>query len=159
MSVAVSDQGLCRVAFCPASELQGELGGHLAPRNTSTGELLKEICSQLEIYFCGQLHKFDVPVDWRYYTPFQEKALRAAMQIPYGQVRTYAQLAGLAGKPKGARAIGGAMARNPVPLIIPCHRVVAANGHLHGYSGRGGLETKAWLLQMEGNQIVNQKLG
>ncbi|MCJ7626218.1 MAG: methylated-DNA--[protein]-cysteine S-methyltransferase [Anaerolineaceae bacterium] len=159
ISAVVSDQGLCRVAFCSAPEMQDELGDHLVPENTSASRLLKEICSQLESYLDGQLRWFTVPLDWRYHTPFQEKVLQAAMRIPYGQVRTYAQLAELAGKPKAARAIGGAMASNPLPLVIPCHRVVAANGHLHGYSGRGGLETKAWLLQMEGIQIVNQRLG
>jgi O-6-methylguanine DNA methyltransferase len=84
-------------------------------------------------------------------TPFEQAALRAAAQIPPGEVRSYSWVATMIGKPKAARAVGQAMARNPIPLLLPCHRVVDAAGHLHNYGF--GLEMKARLLQMEGYRL------
>jgi methylated-DNA-[protein]-cysteine S-methyltransferase len=109
---------------------------------------------QIEEYFAGQRRTFDLPIDWSVVTLFQEEVLRLVCAIPYGQTRTYQQLADELGKPGAARAVGQANATNPIPLIIPCHRVLGSDGGLHGYGGAGGVETKAWLLALEGNRLL-----
>jgi len=108
------------------------------------------VLDQLEDYFQGRRQVFDVPVDWSVMTPFQQAALRAVYAIPYGQYVTYADIAQKIGRPQAVRAVGRANATNPMPVVIPCHRVLGSDGKLHGYGGPGGLDTKAWLLRLEG---------
>ena len=110
---------------------------------------------QIEAYLRGNLKQFDLPIDWSTSTAFQQQVLKETCKIAYGQVKTYADIANALGNPKAIRAVGGAVARNPMPLVIPCHRVVSLHGKLRGYSGRGGVQTKAWLLQMEGHLLVS----
>ncbi len=108
--------------------------------------LLREAERQLASYFAGQLQVFSLPLCTRG-TPFQEKVWCALQKIPYGETRTYGELAAMIGQPTAARAVGGANHRNPLAIIIPCHRVVAAHGGLGGYGG--GLDKKQWLLALE----------
>lgn len=110
-------------------------------------ELGAEAERQLRGYLAGELESFDVPIDWSVMSPFQEQALRATHAIPYGETRSYGEIAAIIGKPGAARAVGRAQATNPIPLVIPCHRVIGADGSLHGYGG--GLDRKAWLLTLE----------
>jgi methylated-DNA-[protein]-cysteine S-methyltransferase len=115
------------------------------------------IADQLREYFDGQRRRFEMEIDWGQLTDFQEAALRFTYEIPFGEVRTYGQIAAEIGRSTAAaRAIGGAMAANPIPIIIPCHRVVGTNGELTGYGGLGGINTKAWLLEFEGHQVARQ---
>jgi methylated-DNA-[protein]-cysteine S-methyltransferase len=100
-------------------------------------------------YLQGRRRTFDLPVDLRHLTPFQQRVLHAAQAVPRGQVSTYGQIARRIGRPRAARAVGQALGSNPIPIVIPCHRVLASDGSLHGYSGRGGIKTKAWLLRLE----------
>ena len=93
-------------------------------------------------------------IDLRDSTQFQRKVLEAAVAVPPGFVATYGEIAARIGKPKSSRAVGQALARNPIPIVVPCHRVVAADGSLTGYSGAGGIETKASLLRLEGATIA-----
>mgnify|MGYP002713115616 CR=1 FL=1 len=109
---------------------------------------------QLDEYFNQQRREFNLPLDWSVMTPFQQTALRAVYAIPYGKYRTYADVAAQIGKPKAVRAMGRANATNPIPIIIPCHRVLGSDGKLHGYGGPGGVETKAWLLKLEGAWLL-----
>jgi methylated-DNA-[protein]-cysteine S-methyltransferase len=104
---------------------------------------------QVSQYLQGKRETFDIPIDWSVLTPFKEQALRATYAIPYGQVMTYGEIAQQLGNPRAARAVGRAEATNPMPLVIPCHRVIGADGELHGYGAGAGLETKAWLLELE----------
>ena len=90
--------------------------------------------------------------------PFQTKVLKRTLAIPFGQVLTYGQLATELDNPAASRAVGGALAHNPIPIIIPCHRVVAANGRLTGFSAAEGIRTKQWLLELEGRRVVGEKL-
>ncbi len=106
-----------------------------------------EIERQLRDYLTGKLHSFELPIDWSGMTSFQKKVLRATCEIPYGETRPYGQIAAMVGKPGAAQAVGRAEATNPLPLVIPCHRVIGADGSLRGYGG--GLELKAWLLALE----------
>lgn len=108
---------------------------------------------QLEQYFNGELKQFDIAVDISGLTLFRQKVLAAAMQITFGTVTSYKELAELVGVPKGARAVGGSLAANPVPIFIPCHRIVASNGALTGFSAAGGILMKQKLLQLEGADL------
>ncbi|HQM54742.1 MAG TPA: methylated-DNA--[protein]-cysteine S-methyltransferase [Anaerolineaceae bacterium] len=109
-------------------------------------------------YFAGQRKAFDLPLDWQSIRGFQREALLQLLKIPYGEVRTYGEISRALGKPAAARAVGMALAKNPLPILIPCHRVVAASGHLTGFSAGDGLNSKAWLLQLEGHRVVTEKL-
>ena len=104
--------------------------------------------SQIREYLAGERRQFTIKIDWSLMRPFQREALLATFTIPYGQTSTYGNLAAQIGRPYAARAIGRAEATNPMPLVIPCHRVLGAAGKLRGYGG--GLEIKKWLLQLEG---------
>ena len=110
-------------------------------------ELTDRTFDELERYFAGALREFTVPVAFTFGTPFQHAVWHALQQIPYGQTRTYAQIAQAVGRPKAVRAVGSANNRNPIPFIVPCHRVVGANGNLVGYAY--GVEMKRSLLLME----------
>ena len=113
-------------------------------------QLSKEATRQVVEYFDGKRREFDLPLDLNGQTPFRTKVLHACAKIKFGSVLTYATLAAKAGNPKAPRAAGGAMANNPIALIIPCHRVVGSDKGLHGFSSPGGLKTKAILLSHEG---------
>jgi methylated-DNA-[protein]-cysteine S-methyltransferase len=105
-----------------------------------------EVVAQLEAYFAGERTAFDVPLDLRG-TDFQQLVWRALLEIPYGETRTYGELARAVGRPNAARAVGLANGHNPVGIIVPCHRVIGADGSLTGYGG--GLERKRALLALE----------
>ncbi|MCL4368401.1 MAG: methylated-DNA--[protein]-cysteine S-methyltransferase [Actinobacteria bacterium] len=113
----------------------------------------EEALQQVREYLAAKRARFDLPLDLGGTSEFQRKVLLVAAQIPRGQYRTYHQVAQAIGKPKAARAVGQALGHNPVPLVIPCHRVLGSDGSLHGYSGGGGLKTKAWLLRLEGVRL------
>jgi len=109
--------------------------------------LLHEAKRQLDLYFDGDLKRFNLPLR-PYGTAFRKRVWDAMVQIPYGKTETYKEMAGKLDS--AARAVGGACGANPIPIIIPCHRVLGANGALGGYSGEGDTETKAFLLRLEG---------
>lgn len=111
--------------------------------------VIAEARRQLDDFFCGCRRQFDLPLDLTHLSPFAAKVLRILMQVPYGTTLTYGKLATLAGSPQAARAVGRAMAMNPFPIIIPCHRVIGADGRMTGYSGGEGVATKEWLLRFE----------
>jgi methylated-DNA-[protein]-cysteine S-methyltransferase len=100
-------------------------------------------------YLKGKRRDFTFAIDWSTLKPFQRNTLRAVFSIPYGETRTYAEIAAQIGHPNAYRAVGRANATNPMPLVVPCHRVIGTDGKLHGYGGGDGLPTKEWLLKME----------
>ena len=114
--------------------------------------LLTRAASQLEEYFAGRRKEFDLPLCVTTVTEFSLRVVQALCAVAYGETLTYGELATHAGSPRAARAVGQVMAANPVPIIIPCHRVLAAGGLAGGYSGGGGLQTKQWLLNFERTQ-------
>jgi methylated-DNA-[protein]-cysteine S-methyltransferase len=146
---AVRQQGLCKVDFGVS---QAHFLGELDPlaRTERNAVALKPIAAQLRAYFAGARTEFDVSLDLDRLTPFQRSVLTTARRIPAGTVWTYGQVAQTIGKPRASRAVGQALGRNPMPIVIPCHRVVASDGGLGGYSGGGGLASKRWLLRLEG---------
>jgi len=115
----------------------------------SASPLLRQAGRELAEYFAGQRRAFEVPLDLSGCPPFTRQILEELRKVPYGATLTYGELAARVGCPRAARAVGRAMAANPLPIVIPCHRVVAADGRLGGYSGGEGLPTKQWLLTFE----------
>lgn len=151
--VAVSEKGLVAI------EISDDLGSmvEMLKRGGATFIQVDDTkttneTQQISEYLQGERKNFDLEIDWSVLRPFQEKALRATFDIPYGQVKTYGDIAQQLGNPKSARAVGRAEATNPMPLVIPCHRVIGADGSLHGYGAGQGLETKAWLLDLEAKE-------
>ena len=144
---AATPDGLALVAF-PGTPWDAPLARlaqiHGPPRADEKHAAARELRS----YFAGRLHEFTVPVDLVLATPFTREVLTALRSVPRGSVTTYGALAAQLGRPRGARAVGGAVGRNPVPVVVPCHRVVASGGGLGGFSG--GLAKKRSLLRLEG---------
>lgn len=114
----------------------------------SYDDVLNDLKSKLQHYFNGQQVLFDEPLDLSGATAFQRRVWLATRDIPYGETRSYGQIARQAGSPGAARAVGRAMATNPVPIVVPCHRVIGSDGDLRGFGG--GLDLKRRLLEMEG---------
>ncbi|NLX14115.1 MAG: methylated-DNA--[protein]-cysteine S-methyltransferase [Phycisphaerales bacterium] len=112
-------------------------------------DLYPELRNQLADYFAGRRVSFRVKTDLSGLSPFQKTVLKACVRIASGHTLTYGQLARQIGHPRAARAVGGALARNPIPLVIPCHRVIAGNGSLGGFSAEHGIALKRWLLKLE----------
>lgn len=151
--VVVSRQGVSRVM------LPGETSLPVVEISQSpVPEYGRQAVVQLQEYFAGRLKTFDLLLDTGRLTAFQEQVLRQAAAIPYGTVISYGRLAELAGYPGASRAAGSVMAANRLPVIIPCHRVVSASGSLTGYSGAGGVDTKKFLLIMEGVEFRGVKI-
>lgn len=151
---AVSSYGLIRVDW---SMTQAEFSGQVERRfranvvydESPTAEALR----QLSEYLSGHLRRFTIPLDLSGSTNFQYQVLHLTSQIPYGQTSTYKEIALQLRKPQAARAVGRVEATNPIPLVIPCHRVLGSDGALHGYGGPGGIKLKAWLLELEHSSI------
>jgi len=111
--------------------------------------------AQINDYLHGRRQQFDLPLDWSGMSPFQQLVLRAVCQVPYGTTASYGEIARRIGRDRqSARAVGQANGSNPLPLVIPCHRIVGDKGQLQGYGGGGGLATKAWLLRLEGSRLL-----
>lgn len=142
--LAASAQGLLGVWF----EEHGDSpdASHWAP--DPDHDLLQQASRQLGEYFAGQRRQFDLPLDLSHGTPFQQAVWRALLDIPFGQTCSYGTISSKINKPTAVRAVGGAIGRNPLSIVVPCHRVIGANGALTGYSG--GMPRKVALLQLEG---------
>lgn len=154
-AVVASEQGVSRV-YVPHDGIADALvrdGLDKMP----TSELTERVAQMLMQYFKGERQPFEsIPVDINMSGAFRRQILELIRSIPFGMVKSYGEVAGQAGSPGAARAVGGAMASNPVPIIIPCHRVIAANGRLTGYTAPGGLKIKKILLQMEGVEFKGE---
>jgi methylated-DNA-[protein]-cysteine S-methyltransferase len=147
--VAATGRGLLRISFEADPEAHLErLADAAGVRVLRAPRALDEVRRELDEYFDGRRHVFDLPVDLTGAAPFSVAVLRELAHVPYGETRTYGELAALAGRPRAARAVGMVMNRNPIPIVLPCHRIVGSNGSLTGYAG--GLETKERLLRLEG---------
>jgi len=142
-----SERGLYALSF-PRADAQQALAD-IAAKDLPLGEhpAAAVLAADLKLYFQGYGVTFSVPLDWTDYTPFQQAVLRFTATIPYGQTLTYGQVAAAIGRPRAARAVGGALHNNRTPLVIPCHRVIGANGNLTGFGG--GIALKHALLLLE----------
>ena len=155
LMLAATRDGLVNVVFHASDavrdraveRLAARLGGE--PVEDPDSPLLTEAIRQLRAYFAGERHDFDLPLDWSLISGFNRQVLRElASGVPYGSVVGYGDLAGRVGQPGAAQAVGTAMGANPLPVVVPCHRVVESDGGIGGFGG--GLETKRRLLALEG---------
>jgi methylated-DNA-[protein]-cysteine S-methyltransferase len=135
------------------NELRKRVAGHY-PAAAQENGITKRCALLLARYFSGEEVDFDLPLDRRRITLFQSRVYDIVMAIPYGCVRSYKEIAEKIGCPNSARCVGRAMAANPYPIIVPCHRVLGSSGKLTGYSAPGGIESKKWLLAMEGASCI-----
>lgn len=153
--VAFSERGLMTVEYgvrrsaFEASVRRQTSGAIEAAGNNAAHGIAQATCELVQ-YLDGNRRQFTLPIDWSALSSdFQRAALKAVTAIPYGETRTYGEIAAQIGRPQAQRAVGRANATNPMPLVIPCHRVIGSDGKLHGYGGRGGLKAKQWLLDLE----------
>jgi methylated-DNA-[protein]-cysteine S-methyltransferase len=146
---AVTRQGLARLAFGGESRdaVLEDLSRRISPRVVEAPGRVDDVRRQLDEYFEGSRHEFTLPLDWALIQGFARKVLTNTAQIPYGEVRTYREVATLAGNDKASRATGNALGSNPIAIVVPCHRVVRTGGGLGGYGG--GLPNKQLLLDLE----------
>jgi methylated-DNA-[protein]-cysteine S-methyltransferase len=153
--LAASDRGLVAIEW---ADSQPRLIAYLLHRLKGNVEedqkRVHPYAKELGEYLKGKRRDFTFKIDWWNLRPFQQKMLKAVYKIPYGETRTYAEIAAQIGHPHAYRAVGRANATNPMPIVLPCHRVIGRDGKLHGYGGGDGLPTKEWLLKMEGAVIA-----
>ena len=150
LTVVVTPRGLVRLNY-PGETLEqqlDELAARISPRILRAPERTDDVRRQLDDYFEGRARDFHVPIDWRLVRGFAGEVLRATARIPFGAVSSYREVAAEAGSPRAYRAAGNALGSNPIPIVVPCHRVLHAGGGLGGYTG--GLDRKRFLLQLEG---------
>jgi methylated-DNA-[protein]-cysteine S-methyltransferase len=148
--LAATPRGLVRITF-PVEEPEAvleQLAGSVSPRILESPAKLDDVRRELDRYFEGELQDFDLPLDWQLTRGFYRKVLRATARIPYGQTRSYSEMAKRAGSPRAVRATGSALGSNPLPIVVPCHRVLRSGGALGGYGG--GPDVKQALLELEG---------
>ena len=147
--VAVTDRGLCEISYDAELDLEEEkLARAFGARVLRSPRPTDETRRQLDEYFAGERHDFELPLDLGLTREFGRAVLDQLARVPYGELTTYGALAAQAGRPRAARAVGTVMNRNPVPIVLPCHRVVGSTGALTGYAG--GLDRKRALLELEG---------
>lgn len=148
--VAVTPRGLVRIAYPGEEEdrVLEELAEQVSPRVLRAPERTDTVRRELDDYFAGRRHDFDLPLDWTLVHGFATRILQATARVPFGSVVTYGRVAAEAGSPRAARAAGNALHGNPIPIVVPCHRIVPASGGLGGYGG--GQQRKRYLLDLEG---------
>jgi methylated-DNA-[protein]-cysteine S-methyltransferase len=157
--IAATPSGLVRVNLptYDAEETLEELAERISPRVLEAPARLDDVRRELDLYFEGKLTEFDLPIDWQLTDGFRKKVQRAINRIPYGQTRTYTDMARSAGNERAVRAAGTACGSNPIPIVVPCHRVLRTGGGLGGYGG--GLPMKEALLELEGERGASRTGG
>jgi methylated-DNA-[protein]-cysteine S-methyltransferase len=149
--VAATPRGVVRLAYTDSrgqDEVLEDLAAKLSPRVLEAPERLDEARRELDEYFHGRRAGFELPIDWSLTRGFAAEVLRQTARIGFGETSTYAEVAGRAGSPRAVRAAGNALGSNPIPVVVPCHRVLRTGGALGGYTG--GVERKEFLLRLEG---------
>lgn len=151
LRLGASAAGLRTIEFGGSDAPSGRPGGSPGELPSPTNALLGEAVRQLRAYFSGELREFDLPLD-PLGTPFQRRVWSQVAAIPYGETRSYRQVAAAIGSPSAVRAVSAANGANPLPIVVPCHRVIGADGKLVGYGG--GLPLKRMLLELEGAPLL-----
>lgn len=149
--VAVTPRGVARIAYPDEAHVLEELAQRLSPRILGSTSMTDALRRELDEYFAGRRRRFDLDIDWRLVHGFARRTLGALTRVGYGTLTTYGALAERVGSPGASRAVGNALGSNPLPIVVPCHRVVRTGGGLGGYSG--GLQRKRALLALEGAEI------
>lgn len=150
VTLAATDRGLAGIWLRDGERLLDEVAERISPRIVRGDAHLDDARRQLDEYFAGRRTAFDLDLDWRLTTGYRRDVLQTLRtRVGYGHTASYGELARLTGRPKASRAVGTAMATNPIPIVVPCHRVLRTGGALGGYAG--GLEMKRVLLRLEGS--------
>ena len=155
--LATTAKGLVRLAYIDYTDADAvleQLAANVSPRVLAAPRTLDEPRRELDEYFAGTRHGFELPIDWTLTRGFARRVLQATANIPYGATATYKQMAAEAGSPQASRAAGNALGSNPIPIVVPCHRILHSGGGLGGYTG--GLERKRLLLGVEGYSGLKQ---
>jgi len=149
--LAATDRGLVRLAYADggADPVLEDIARRVSPRMLESPARLDRARRELDEYFAGGRRAFELPIDWQLVHGFGRQVLEATVRIPYGDAATYKSVAASAGSPRAMRAAGNALGANPMPVVIPCHRVLRTGGGMGGYTG--GLERKRFLLELEGH--------
>jgi methylated-DNA-[protein]-cysteine S-methyltransferase len=148
--LAATPVGLVRLTYAEDTDVDGvlrDLSLRVSPRVLESTARLQPVLRQLNSYFERGLKRFDMQLDWRLIGPFARRVLNYTSRIPYGRASTYGEVARDIGAPKASRAVGNALGANPIPIVIPCHRVLRSGGAIGGYGG--GVGRKEWLLSLE----------
>ncbi len=152
--LAATPSGLIRIAYVDGDQEEAiltELARRVSPRLLTAPRRLDQPRRELDEYFGGHRRRFELELDWRLMSAFGQRVLQTTAAIPYGSVSTYKQVATEAGSPRGFRAAGNALGANPLPIVLPCHRVLQSGGGLGGYTG--GLQRKRTLLALEAGRV------
>jgi methylated-DNA-[protein]-cysteine S-methyltransferase len=149
LTLAATPEGLVRVGFGAEDRVLDDLASEVSPRVVHLPARLDGLRRQLDEYFEGRRRSFDVTLDRRLSHGYRRQVLEALSEVPYGETVSYKDLAVRTGNPGASRAVGSAMATNPIPIVVPCHRVLRSGGALGGYGG--GIDVKVWLLRLEGS--------
>jgi methylated-DNA-[protein]-cysteine S-methyltransferase len=155
--VATTPRGLVRIAYVDHADEDAvleHLATHVSPRILAAPRRVDEPRRELDEYFAGRRRSFELSLDWRLVRGFARRVLQATSQIPFGATATYKQVAAQAGSPRASRAAGNALGSNPIPIVVPCHRILHSSGGLGGYTG--GVEKKRLLLGVEGYSTLKQ---
>jgi methylated-DNA-[protein]-cysteine S-methyltransferase len=147
--LAATPRGLVTISYDDPDAALDRLARKLSPRILAAPARLDEARRELDEYFARKRTRFDVPLDWTLVSDFSRRILGATAEVPFGETATYGAVAAAAGNPKAARAAGRALNGNPIPIVVPCHRIIGATGALVGYGG--GIERKISLLELEGH--------
>ena len=148
LTLAATPEGVVRVGFGDEDRVLDELAAEVSPRVVRLPARLDGLRHQLDEYFAGRRQSFDVALDRRLSHGYRRRVLEALSEVPYGETVSYKDLAVRTGNPGASRAVGSAMATNPIPIVVPCHRVLLSGGALGRYGG--GVDVKVWLLRLEG---------
>ena len=151
LTIAATPKGLLKIGLPnqDPEDVVEDLAARVSPRVLEAPERLEETRRELDLYFDGKLRRFDLPLDWRLTNgDFRRRVLRRTARIPFGETLSYTEVAAEAGNPRAQRAAGSALGSNPIPIVVPCHRVLRTGGALGGYGG--GLPLKEGLLKLEG---------
>jgi methylated-DNA-[protein]-cysteine S-methyltransferase len=146
----LTPRGLVRLSYGnePVADTLDELSRVVSPRILRSGRRTDQARRELDEYFTGRRRQFTTPVDWSLTRGFTRGVLSATARVPYGETASYGEVAAEAGSPRAARAAGNALSANPIPIVVPCHRIIHGDGRLGGYTG--GLDRKMFLLKLEG---------
>lgn len=156
LTFIAGEDGLHQVAFSSLNRLKEVAGGGDIEPSLLGLEILTDLLQEMNAYLAGLRKDFSVKINWDMFSGFQARVLKRTYEIPYGEVMTYGEIAQELGQPGASRAVGGALGANIMPVVIPCHRVIAQDGRLRGYIG--GVEKKAFLLTLEGHCIENGRV-
>ena len=148
--IAVGAHGLLAIEYESSEDSLRAYLQKLGGQPLRSAAQVAAAAEQVRLYLLGETQAVDLPIDLSHLTPFQQRVLQETRRVPRGQVRTYMQIATRLGQPKAVRAVGQALRRNPIPIVVPCHRVVASDGTLGGYGGKMRDARKLSLLKLEG---------